>query len=60
VRRLRTQVILYLEDARLGRCRVRLVNHGYGEGEERDLVFTYFERAWGLVMTDVAEPLVRT
>ncbi len=53
-------MILYLEDARLGRCRVRLVNHGYGEGEERDLVFTYFERAWGLVMTDVAEPLVRT
>lgn len=55
VRRLRTQVILHFEDAGAGCCLVRLVNHGYGEGEEWDQVFAYFERAWDYVMTNFAE-----
>jgi uncharacterized protein YndB with AHSA1/START domain/uncharacterized protein YciI len=54
VRGLRTQLILHFEDAVPGHCRVRLVNHGYGEGEEWDQAFAYFERAWGFVMTNFA------
>jgi uncharacterized protein YndB with AHSA1/START domain/uncharacterized protein YciI len=54
VRRMRTQVVLWFEDAGAGRCRVRLVNHGYGEGEEWDGAFAYFERAWSHVMDGFA------
>ncbi len=60
VRRQRTQVILHFEDAGPGRTRVRLVNHGYGEGEEWDRAFAYFERAWEQVMASFARALSRT
>jgi len=50
VRQQRTQVVLHFEDAGSGAARVRLVNHGYGEGEEWDQVYAYFERAWSYVM----------
>ena len=52
VRQQRTQVVLHFEDAGPGRCRLRLVNHGYGEGEEWDAVFAYFERAWSYVLAN--------
>jgi uncharacterized protein YndB with AHSA1/START domain/uncharacterized protein YciI len=54
-RQQRTQLILHFEDAGPGRTRVRLVNHGYGEGEEWDAAFAYFERAWTYVMANFAK-----
>jgi len=55
VRQQRTQVVLHFEEAGAGATRVRLVNHGYGEGEEWDRVFAYFERAWSTVMDNFAK-----
>ena len=55
VRQQRTQVVLHFEDAGPGATRVRLVNHGYGEGEQWDQVFAYFERAWSYVMDNFAK-----
>jgi len=56
-RQQRTQVILHFEETATGGTRVRLVNHGYGEGEEWDAVFAYFEGAWTYVMANFARTL---
>ena len=40
-----------------GRTRLRLINHGYGEGEFWDPVYEYFDKAWGLVMENLTESL---
>jgi uncharacterized protein YndB with AHSA1/START domain/uncharacterized protein YciI len=50
IRRMRTQVVIRLEDAGEERTRVRLVNHGYGEGENWEPVYEYFDQAWGFVL----------
>lgn len=49
-RAMRTQVIVQFEEMTPVRTRLRLVNHGYGEGEEWDALFTYFDQAWGMVL----------
>lgn len=55
VRRQRTQVFVYFSDEGDGRTRVRLTNHGYGEGELWDPVYEYFDRAWGFVIENLAK-----
>lgn len=55
VRQLRTQVVLLFAALGEERCRVRLINHGYGQGEEWDAAFDYFDRAWGTVMEGFAK-----
>ncbi len=46
IRSKRTQVTLFLQDTESGGTRLRLVNHGYGSGQDWDPVFEYFEGAW--------------
>ena len=41
-----------------GRTLVRLTHLGFGEGDEWDAVFAYFERAWGTVLRRLARRFV--
>jgi uncharacterized protein YndB with AHSA1/START domain/uncharacterized protein YciI len=53
IRPQRTQVVLFFEDGEGGGTRLRLVNHGYGEGEQWDAVFEYFDLAWTHVLDNL-------
>lgn len=46
VRGQRTHVVLWFDDAGEGRTKVTLRHDGWGEGEEWDRAFEYFEEAW--------------
>ena len=46
VRGQRTHVVLWFDDAGEGRTRLALRHDGWGEGEEWDRAFEYFEEAW--------------
>ena len=46
VRGQRTHVVLWFDDAGGGRTKVTLRHDGWGEGEEWDKAFEYFEKAW--------------
>ncbi len=47
----RTQVVLRFDELEPGKTRVRLTQHGFSEGEDWDLYYTYFDNAWGKVLT---------
>ncbi len=46
----RTQVIVMLEKLADRSTRVTLTEHGWGEGEEWQKLYDYFDRAWGFVL----------
>jgi uncharacterized protein YndB with AHSA1/START domain len=46
VRGQRTHVVLWFDEAGEGRTRLALRHGGWGEGEEWDRAFEYFEEAW--------------
>ena len=46
VRKQRTHVVIRFADAGDGRTKVTLRHDGWGEGEEWDRAFEYFEEAW--------------
>jgi uncharacterized protein YndB with AHSA1/START domain len=50
VRRQQTHVVVRFEDAGGGRTKVTLRHDGWGEGEEWDRAFEYFEKAWNDVV----------
>jgi uncharacterized protein YndB with AHSA1/START domain len=50
VRDQRTCVLIRLEPAGAGKTRVILDHHGWGQGEQWDAVYNYFDQAWDLVM----------
>jgi len=51
VRQERSFVVVQLAEADEQRTRATITQLGFGEGEEWDACFTYFDRAWGLVMS---------
>jgi uncharacterized protein YndB with AHSA1/START domain len=55
VRKQRTHVVVRFEDGGEGRTRVTLRHDGWGEGEEWDRAFEYFDEAWN----DVVLPRLR-
>lgn len=46
------------DEAAAARTLVRLTHLGFGEGEEWDAVFAYFERAWGTVLRRLEQRFV--
>lgn len=46
----KTQVVVLLDDLGGGQVRVRLAQHGWGDGEDWDAGWAYFDRAWDLVL----------
>ena len=46
----RTHVIVYLEDGGPDEIKVRLAQLGFGEGEDWEKYYAYFDRAWGSVL----------
>jgi uncharacterized protein YndB with AHSA1/START domain/uncharacterized protein YciI len=50
IRKERTCVVVRFEDLGDGRVRVRLCHHGWGEGDQWDRVYAYFDRAWDSVL----------
>lgn len=50
IRNKHTCVVVRFEDLGGGRVRVRLCHHGWGEGEQWDQVYAYFDRAWSYVL----------
>jgi uncharacterized protein YndB with AHSA1/START domain/uncharacterized protein YciI len=50
VRKQRTLVVLNFREEAGGKTRVALDHMGWGEGEEWDKVYAYFERAWASVL----------
>lgn len=46
----KTQAVVLLDDLGDGRTRVRFAQHGWGEGEDWDAGWDYFDRAWGYVL----------
>lgn len=55
VRRQQTHVVIRLEEEGGGRTRVTLRHDGWGEGDEWDMAFEYFDKAWN----DVVLPRLR-
>jgi uncharacterized protein YndB with AHSA1/START domain len=53
----KTQVVLRLNELGNGRVRVRLVQHGWGQGADWDKGFEYFDAAWGHVLRQLKEYL---
>lgn len=53
----KTQVVLRFLDLGNGRVRVRLVQHGWGDGADWDKGFEYFDVAWGHVLRQLKEYL---
>jgi len=50
IRRERTIVVVEIDEIAPGAVRVRLTQHGWGEGEQWDGVYEYFARAWPYVL----------
>lgn len=50
-----TQVVLTFEALGPQRTRVRLVNHGYGEGADWDAALAYFSKAWPFVLDNLTK-----
>ena len=50
VRPQRTHVVVRLQDEAHNRTRVTLVHDGWGEGDEWNQAFAYFDRAWALIV----------
>lgn len=57
VRREHTQVVLLFDPLAADRTRVRLAQHGWGDGAEWDQVFEYFSSAWPGVMENLRTTL---
>lgn len=51
----KTQVAVFFDDLDDGRVRVRLVQHGWGEGEDWDAGYAYFDDGWGRVLARLAD-----
>jgi len=45
-----TQVVLQFEELSAGRVKVAVSQHGFGEGDDWDKYYDYFDRAWDLVL----------
>lgn len=54
-RQQRTFVVVRLKDLGNARTQVSLTHLGWGEGGEWDLTYTYFERAWGVVLGNLQQ-----
>ncbi len=52
-----TQVVVLLDDLGDGRVRVRLAEHGWGDGPAWNAGWRYFDRAWSLVLDRLAAHL---
>lgn len=52
-----TQVVVLVEELGEGQVRVRLAQHGWGEGEDWDAGYAYFDRAWAFVLQRLRETL---
>ena len=46
----KTQVIIRLEDLGAGETRVRLAQMTWGQGEDWDAGYAYFDKGWGVVL----------
>lgn len=46
----RTQVVIELAQFGPDKTSLRLTQHGFGEGEDWDAYYKYFDRAWGVVL----------
>lgn len=53
----RTQVVLEFTSLGPQRTKVRLSQHGFGEGEDWEKYYGYFDRAWGNVLQSLANTL---
>ncbi len=56
----KTQVVLLFDDLGDGRVRVRFAQHGWGEGEDWDAGYAYFDRAWSHVLERLKTTLEAT
>jgi uncharacterized protein YndB with AHSA1/START domain len=59
VRKERTWVVLQFDPAGAGATRVRAAQLGWGEGEEWDQCYVYFDRAWDVVLGRLQERFER-
>lgn len=55
----RTQVVVQLEGLGGGETLVRLTQHGFGEGEDWERYYAYFDRAWGKVLAQLKQSYVK-
>jgi uncharacterized protein YndB with AHSA1/START domain len=54
-----TQVVLRFDEAGAGRVRVRFAQLGWGEGEDWEKCYAYFDRAWTNVLANLKAVLER-
>lgn len=52
-----TQAVVLLDELGEGQVRVRFAQHGWGEGEDWDAGYAYFDRAWSYVLQRLKETL---
>jgi uncharacterized protein YndB with AHSA1/START domain len=55
IRKQRTCVVIRLQPAGEGKTRVLLDQHGWGQGEQWDAVYKYFDSAWDFVFNHLKE-----
>ncbi len=55
IRRQRTFVVIRFSEAGQGRTKVTITHAGWGEGEQWDAVFAYFQPAWGRVLANLQQ-----
>lgn len=53
----KTQVVLLFDELAEGGVRVRFAQHGWGEGEDHDRGYEYFDRAWSWVLQTMKKSL---
>lgn len=56
----KTQAVVLFDDLGDGTVRVRFAQHGWGEGDDWDAGYTYFDRAWTFVMDRLKKTLEGT